>query len=48
MLQTMEAGALAENNTLSLAPYVGKDTDMGKFEKEQDTRAVSMCDVSQG
>ena len=41
----MRVGALAENNSLSLAPYEGKDTEMGKFEKAWDARAISMCHV---
>lgn len=48
MVKTMGATAFIENNTLSMAPYAGKDTDMGKFEKAWDARAVSVCHVSQG
>lgn len=42
----MELGALAQNNTLYMAPDEGSDINMGKFTKERDERPVDVYDVS--
>ena len=48
MVQTLGAGAMAKNHSLSLASYAGSDPHLGKFEKKRDVRAINMCHVLKG
>lgn len=45
MVQTMEVGAMDENNPLSLASYERSHSNMGKFEEKRNARAISLCHV---